>query len=98
MNIDFGSGTIKITTKGHQSLNDYFKFYYGAIVGSVSPYNYNQELDGFLGLTIKINGDIYDIPDASKLNINGSYPGGAYDCINALVANFNVYTYTNPIY
>jgi hypothetical protein len=98
MQIDFGSGVIKIFTKGLSSGDPFYKFYYGAIRGAVYPSNYDAELDLFLGITFSINGDIHEVPDASQLMVNSSYPGGALECMNALVINFNIYTYTNPAY
>lgn len=98
MNIDFLSGTVKVTTKGQESGTPYFKFYYGFVSGSVSPYNYDPTLDIFAGLIIKINGDIYEVPDSAQFSVNGAFPGGTLSCLNTLVASFNVYTYTNPAY
>ena len=98
MQIDFSSGVIKIFTKGVSSGAPFYKIYYGAISGSVYPSNYNADLDFFEGLVININGDTYDVPSADGLQVNSSYPGGAIECLNALATNFNIYTYTNPLY
>ena len=98
-NIDFADGVVKISTKGQAGIDTpYFKFYFGTVTGSVAPYNYDAENDIFKGLTIKINGDIYDIPNYSDLTIGGSGQSNAYDTISYLVSNLSYYTYTNPKY
>ncbi len=97
MIINFEGGVIKIMTKG-AVINTYYKIYYGAIRGAVYPSNYNADLDAFDGLTISINGDVYEIPNAAELQVNDTYPGDVLDCLAALVAQLSIYTYTNPAY
>jgi hypothetical protein len=78
-----------------EGFSQFKKTYFGAIKGKFYPSNKDENGD-YLGISIYINDDVYDVSDINNIWVSGNVPTTYSEAQGYLATLFSFYTYTQP--